>query len=274
MDKIPEEVLSAQINAEIPIKGGVLSIDDDTLAEIEEFKKKRNTAGVAVKGLSTIEDVDAIVNISAEVIRKLGRATDTNPQGEDQEMSKVFVKDENHRSSIFLWGDHAEIEMNKGDTVVVLNARSFLASNENIQFHAASQATVLVNPTDADLDANTEGFELYVSKAWKRPGGKPVEFQVAPSGRAACGYCEKKIEMGDLKIVKPDFIELPTGRTIAGNVSFHLGCVLNDEHGLEVVKEGVTRLTPTLIDDSREVLSEFADTLPDGDPKDIILKLL
>lgn len=274
MEKIPEQVITAEIVPEVTSRGKPISLTEEDIAKIKEFKEKYNISGMAIQGISDIREANKTVNIEAKVLRRMSARTMDHPDGDQKYGTTVYVEDDGHRSKLMLWEDHTEIELNKDDKIVVIGAISELASNENIQFHAKEDAKVLVNPTEDEIAQHSEDISLYVSDAWGRPTGKPTEFTYAPTGRATCGVCDHKISKGELKIVKPMFIELDNDRIVPGNISMHMECVLQDQDGDEVLHEAVTRLNLDLIDENREQLRILADSLPDIEAKSILNKIL
>jgi len=277
MDKMPDAVLTAEIIPEVTSRGKPLRITDEDLERIEEFKEKYNKSGMAVIGLSEIDEPDKTVNLRAIILRAMAASTRENPEGDEEWGRTVYVIDDGYRSRLNLWGEHANVELQRDDEIVVLQAHSYLGGNDKIQFHVYEDAELLVNPSEEDIEEHSEGIELYISDAWKRPTGEPAEFTIAPSGRASCGVCEKKIAKGDLKVVKPGYIEIDRGdrkMTVSGARSFHPACVIDDEHGMEVLHEACSRLTLDQLSDHHEALDHLYQQLPKSAAKEILKSLL
>jgi len=273
-ETLPDAVLTAEIIPEVTSRGKPITISDDELEKIKEFKEKQNKSGMAVIGISEVADAGKTVNIEASVLRKMRARTMVDPNGKEQRGVTVYVEEEEHRSKIILWGEQSELELSPGDRIVVLGAQSELASNDNIQFNADDSATVLINPSDDEIAEHSDSISLYISDAWDRPTGTPAEFTYAPSGRASCGECGKKIVKGELKIVKPTYIELDSNRTVPGNVSYHLNCIIKDEDGKEVLHEAITRLTLDMISENQAELAALQTSLPESTAKDLLANLV
>jgi hypothetical protein len=260
----PDQIVLARIDG---------PISEEEQEKIQKVKKEFNRAGVSIQDISKVDKPDITVNIEARVLRVMATRQGTTPDGETLDMTTVYVEGEDGRSKIILWGENATISANKQSRIVVLDGRSELAANDQIQVNAFSESVVLIDPTDEDLDEHMESVELFISQAWNRPTGMPVEFSYAPSGRASCAICEEKIQKGELKVVKPEFIEA-NNRRFPGNISMHLHCAIKDEYGDEVLHEAITRMPPTLIEENQEILKELMNGLPDIPAKQILEKLL
>ena len=88
------------------------------------------------------------------------------------------------------------------------------------------------------------------------------EFLYAPSGRAGCMICDKKINKGELKIIKPIYVTISRNSRemkVKGNRNYHVICVLEDEHGYDVFYEALTKIKKDLF---HENLSTFEQLLP------------
>lgn len=260
----PDQILQARIDG---------TITEEEIQKIEKVKKERNRAGISIQDITKIEDPDMKVNVEAKILRCMAVRQSKAPDGKNSEMATIYVEGEEGRSKIIVWGKHSEITGDKGSRIVVLNGRSELAANDQIQINATDESTVLINPTEEDLEEHMESVKLYISQAWNRPTGMPVEFSYAPSGRASCVVCEKKIQKGELKLVKPEFIEA-NNRRFPGNISFHLTCAIHDEHGGEILQEAITRLSPTLLEENKKEFIDLMDEIPEGNAKQVLGKLL
>ena len=194
--------------------------------------------------------------------------------GEYQMGRKLYVSEDDNNSIFILWNEHADTEISPGNTIVIKSGLTVMGSNEATQVEAISDSEVLINPDEDDLKS-IDTTELYMASSWSRPSGTSVMFEYAKSSRAKCKVCGVKIDKGNLKVVKPIWTkDEKTGRTFAGNNSLHLNCAIDDDHGVDVLHEAITRLTPDLIIENKIILLKLYKNLPDIKSKQILGKLL
>lgn len=253
ISKSPDMVIQAEITMELP---------DDITKTIEELKKRGMQTAFAVKGFSDIKEDDSKVNVRATVLRPMSKKLDIDEEGVEHQSRTIYITENEIKGKFVLWNDHCNGEIKKKDDIVIINGYAVMGSDDKVSIHAQSDSTLYINPKDEDLETGIPKIELFSSNSWKKPKGENCRFEYAKSGRAACAHCEEKINKAELKIVKPEWGESEDkGRFFPSSISFHVRCVNQAEFGDEIIHEAITRLTPELIEENKEVLSELKEQL-------------
>ncbi|MCE7733668.1 MAG: hypothetical protein GPJ54_02240 [Candidatus Heimdallarchaeota archaeon] len=267
ISKSPDMVIQAEITMELP---------EDVAITIEELKKRGMQTAFAVKGFSDIKEDGSKVNVKGTILRPMSKKLDIDENGVEHQSRTLYIVENEEKGKFVLWDEHCDEEIAKDDEIVVINGYTIMGSDDKISIHVQSDSTLFINPTDEDLETGIPKIELFSSNSWKKPKGENCRFEFAKSGRAACAHCEEKINKAELKIVKPEWGESEdNGRFFPSSVSFHVRCVIEAEFGDEIIHEAVTRLTPELIEENKEVLAELKDQLePHKELQKILLELL
>jgi hypothetical protein len=247
--KLPDMVAQAEINAELP---------EDVLKSIEEIKKKGTQSAFTVKGFSDLKEEDVKVNVKAKIIRPMSVKQEFDDDGNPHQTRTLYVQENGIKGKMVLWNKHSEVDANKNDEIFILKGHTELGSDEKIVVHANLDSKVFINPDESDLETGIPKFELYSSNSWKKPKGEFCRFEYAKSGRASCSHCDEKIQKAELKIVKPEWGENEdTGRFFPSSTSYHTYCAIEAELGDEIIHEAITRLTPELIEENKDSLSNL-----------------
>ena len=147
-------------------------------------------------------------------------------------------------------------------------ASSWMGSGAIAQMTAEQKETIeLLTPISK---------EVFYSNTWQRDTMVYVYFDTAKSNRAKCKYCGEKIIKGEPKIVKPlvGFRDENIGASYMSYQSYHLECAIKDEHGEELIHEGITRLNGLILKEQKEKLKEWYETLPEIKGKEILGEIL
>lgn len=253
--KFPSELLAAEIQMELP---------SDLQNILDELVKGLKVSAFDVKGIQDFEDGDRKVNLKTKVARVMKVKEMADDKGLMRLCQSVYIVDDEMKSKLFLWDDKASTPVMKGDTIVVIDALTKLASNDSIQFHTTETSKVLINPTKEEIASDTKSIEVFIADSWSRPSGTPAEVEYAKSNRAACQVCGEKIMKGFLKVLKPVWLENEQTKSFFPSVeSFHLNCAHNDKNGDDLIHEVVSRLTPEIVSIEKKVLKELYSVLPD-----------
>ncbi len=268
VDKFPKELISADL---------LVELTGEHESKFNELKKSMSASAFDVKSLKDVTEADKKLSLSTTVARAMAVKEMEDINGDMKIGRSVFiteeVADKKINSKLFLWGDHTSLPVEKGDTIVVVDAITQIASNDKIQFHANEDSKVLLNPSDKELTLYTKNIEIYEGISWNRPAGKSVQFEYAKSSRAKCKICEAKIDKGTLKLIKPVWGE-NAGRSFPSVDSFHINCSVNDINADEIIHEAITRLTPDMVNDERKILTDLLNILPDNKPREILDSIL
>jgi hypothetical protein len=251
----PDMVVQAEITMELP---------EDVAKTIEDLKKRGMQTAFAVKGYSDIREDDSKVNVRATVLRPMQSKLDIDEDGVEHNSRTVYIVENEEKGKFVLWDEHCDNEIKKQDEIVVINGYPALGSDEKVSIHVTKDSKLYVNPNEEDLMTGVPKIDLFTSTSWKKPKGENCRFEYAKSGRAVCSHCEKKIAKAELKITKPEWGEdEDSGRFYPSSISFHVRCVIDVEFGEEIVHEAITRLTPQLIEENKETLSDLRAKLDD-----------
>jgi hypothetical protein len=265
VDKRPDDLLTATRNV-------TLNTEQEKI--MKDLMDKGKRTATSIIPISELKEPGKRVNVRATVKKAFKKKKMFDNDGNERVGRSLYITYEDINSKINLWDEHADIELNPSDTIVIMFANTFLGSNNNIQIEALSDSKVLINPTDDDL-GEIESVEVFVTSSWEHPQGEFSRFEYAKSSRAKCRVCEEKIGKGELKLVKPVWgKDEEKDRTFPSLQSFHTFCGLDDDHGPDFVREAITRLTTDIITESRENLVELYETLPEIGAKSDLKKLL
>ncbi len=249
IDNFPDLVIHADVSDKIPAE--VLEI-------LEGVKKKGLRSAFAIQGISEIQNEDISVNAKGTILKVMKSKLDIDESGNEHQSRTIYAEDDNNRRKIVLWNEHTELDLKKNDEIVILKGLSKLGSDEKIMVYATDESKVLINPKEEDLEEDIPNLELYTSEEWTKPRGKFSIFELAKSGRAACNVCDEKINKAELKIIKPGWGENEdTKQRYPSSNSYHIWCAIEDEHGTEILREALTRLTPELIVSNKNLLSDL-----------------
>lgn len=160
LEKLPDEVVIAEIKVELPV---------DSLDEIEKLKKQQMQSSFIPQGISVLDKANITVNAEATVLRLLKKRKIENSDGIEVETKTVYVEHDKQRRKILLQEDQSDLEMDKGDRIVIIAGITTEGSDEKIQVIANNNSKVLINPIQEEIDKYAQNIEIYVSSAWKRP---------------------------------------------------------------------------------------------------------
>jgi len=246
-EKFGEEISTAEINAEL---------DEETLEKIERVKIKFS-GGLAPLPISDLEEHGIRVNTFATVLRAIKSKEAENSKGAPDHSRTVYVESDKQRRKVILWGSHVSFDLSKEDEITIIRGLTELGSDEKIMVNVDSTSKLLINASEDEKSKYLKAPKLFTAESWSRPSGKVV-FEIAKTSRAKCNVCEEKILKGELKIVKPVWLENETTKQkIPGSYSLHLHHVLEDENGEDVLREAISKINLELIDDFRDVFSNF-----------------
>lgn len=262
--KFPNELMLAEMNIEL---------SDEYQKSFDELLKGANTSAFEVKRFHEFTDPNRKVNFIGNVARVLGVKEEDDNKGNKKMRRSVFIREKEGSCKLFLWEPHTSVPVGKGDSIVVIDCETQLSSSDKIEFHTTESSIVLLNPTDAEIAAQTNSVEIFEANTWNRPSGKPVEFEYAKSSRAKCKICDGKILKGDMKVVKPLWVESNEKR-FPGVESLHVKCAPQDLNGEDLIHEAITRLTPDIVSSEKKLLTELRNILPDIKARQILDKLL
>lgn len=264
-DKRPDDLLTATRNV-------TLSPEQDKI--IKDLLDKGKRTATSIIPISELTEPDKRVNVKAIIKKAFKKKKMFDNDGEERVGRSLYITYKDMNSKINLWDEHADIELNPSDTIVIMSAHTFLGSNNNIQIEAVSDSKVLINPTDDEL-GEMDSVEVFTATSWERPQGAFANFEYAKSSRAKCRVCDVMILKGELKLVKPVWgKDEKNNRSFPSLQSFHIYCGLDDDHGPDLVREAITKLTTDILTESRDDLVELYENLPEIAAKSDLKKLL
>ncbi len=265
VDKRPDDLLKATRN---------VTLNPDQERILDDLTDKGKRTATSIIPISELEEPGRRVNVKATIKKAFKKKKMFDIEGNERIGRSLYITYEDINSKINLWDEHADIELSPSDTIVILSANTFLGSNNNIQIEAISDSTVLINPTEDEL-AQMESVEVFTADSWERPQGEFARFEFAKSSRAKCRVCDEKIGKGELKLVKPVWgKDEKNDRNFPSLQSFHINCGLEDEHGPDLAREAITKLTTDILTESRDNLIELYVSLPEIGAKSDLKKLL
>jgi hypothetical protein len=265
MDSLPEEVSQAEINAEL---------SEDLIEKIDKIRDKQTESSFDIKGIAELTQSGISVNTEAVVLRALKTRKTIDKEKNEMKSRTIYVEDSEQKRKVVVHGENTAINVGKGDHIVIIGGKTSIGSDEKIQVIADVSSQILINPKPDQLAQFSE-VKIFVASGWSRPTGSKVEFEYAKSARATCPTCNKKIPKSELKIVKPEWMENEqTKRNYPGSFSYHVMCALDDEHGEDILCEAISRLSPELLLENRELLTKLQANIPESQAKDLLMKLL
>lgn len=261
LEKHPEKVI--EVSDYSVLEGEILVV-------FNEIKEKYAFTNFGLQDISEISGEEGRVDVQAKVLRIMPVKETERPDGSIDDASIVYLQSGDDRVKLFLWITH-ELEASKDDTLYIKNIETIIGSDDYPELHESVDTKIQVNKP---FDNEEVVIEKYFSDAWERPKGKFIRFEHAKSSRASCVICNKPIEKGDLKLVKPVWGENEyTGQAYPQDTSYHVLCAYKDEHGNEVVLEGISRLNPVLLKEERKVFQELLTQIT-GESKKLLGKIL
>ena len=260
--KFPKEFKNAELNTATITRSGKIELSKEDIDQILEIKSNLNSTGFDILGISKVDEVDKTMNIKASILRVMDIKERENVNGIIELTRSLYIIEKGTRSRLNLRGDLVNINISRDDEIVAFDVITKLGGNDKIQFMTSDKSKLLVNPTINDLEKFKFEPKEFWSDKWERPKNEYCEFVYAPSGRAGCIICDKKINKGELKIIKPIYVTIQRNSRemeVKGNRNYHVFCVLEDEHGYDVIYEALTKIMKDLF---HENLSIFEQLLP------------
>ncbi|MCY3410092.1 MAG: hypothetical protein INQ03_00515 [Candidatus Heimdallarchaeota archaeon] len=262
--KFPKELTHANVTMSLP---------DDIKKMIDELKSEFTSSAFDVKAITSFTDPERKATFKTEVARAMKVREIEDDEGKMRMSRTLYVQDDDKKSKLTLWDDFSNLPVQKGDTIIAIDVITKLGGNDEIQFHSSKGSRILVNPSETEIEKNTMSIEIYEAKGWDRPSGTEVVFELAKSSRASCKICGEKIMKSELKLLKPLWMERNERRFPTAE-SMHVKCAPQDESGHEIIHEAISRLTPELVDDQKEILKELLAILPDIEARNILDTIL
>ncbi|MHA2091535.1 MAG: hypothetical protein ACW98K_11805 [Candidatus Kariarchaeaceae archaeon] len=265
MDSLPEEVSQAEINAEL---------SEDLIEKIDKIRDKQTESSFDIKGIAELTQSGISVNTEAVVLRALKTRKTIDKEENEMKSRTIYVEDNEQKRKVVVHGENTAIKVEKGDHIVIIRGKTSIGSDEKIQVIAGDSSQILINPKPDQLAQFSE-VKIFVASGWSRPTGSKVEFEYAKSSRAKCPACKEKILKSELKVVKPAWMENEqTKQKFPGSFSYHVMCALEDEHSEDMLCEAISRLSPELLLENREILTKLQDDLLECQAKNLLTKLL
>jgi hypothetical protein len=245
-------------------------LDGEKLDKFNALQKKLSFTNFGYKQLNELTGEEDSADVEAVVLRFIG-AKDTKKADQSiQKAAVAYLQNADERIKLFLWNS-LELELKKGDRIYLKNVSITIGNDEYIELHESSQTKISVNEP---INRSGSLIKKYQSKEIERPGGNYIGFEYAKSSRASCTICDKKINKGDLKLVKPVWGENEqTGQKFPSLVSYHVFCVLEDKISDEILHESLSRLTPDILNENKDIFKELHKKVS-GKPKEILDKII
>ena len=237
------------------VEEGVELLDDTQKASIEKLRSKTTSSDFGLKSIADLTGEEGIVNVKGTVLRVMKPREHENIEGKMETGRVVYIEDDDGwRGKTVVFSD---FEIEKGSPFILLRGVSRLGSDEKVEVIEGPKSEIRFSEKDIN-----HSVQKYISEAWDRPRNIFCEFEVAPSARAACTICEERIKKGELKLVKAVWGENEKTKDLyPRRNSYHLKCALKDEDAEEFIYEATTRLSPQLLESSRDVISDFLKDL-------------
>ncbi|MDH5404888.1 MAG: hypothetical protein OEY49_20460, partial [Candidatus Heimdallarchaeota archaeon] len=156
IDKMPDELITIEFGENIP---------DEIIQKINKEIEKLNKSNFSIKVFTDILEENQIINVKGTVLRALKPSEQELPDGNVKEARTIWVEDSENkkRGKFILWGTHSTTNPTSGDIILLLNGLSVLAENDEIQYHATDKSTILINPSDDDMQNNVIEVKYYTS---------------------------------------------------------------------------------------------------------------
>lgn len=265
-EKLGEEVANAEIQAD-------LSTED--IKKINRIKSKFLSSGLDAIGISDLTEHGVRKNVKATVLKPMRVREIETDSGKTTKARTVYVESDKIRRKIVLWSNQVEIELKPEDQLLIIRGLTELGSDDKILVNVDENAKILINPSDEQTKKITKAPKIFTSDQWKRPSGTHVKFEIAKTSRAKCFLCGDKILKGELKIVKPVWIENEMAkRHVPGSYSLHLKHALDDEDGAEVLQEAISRISHNIIDDFGSELIDLRNSTENSKIKKLLDEVL